>query len=278
MNDVSAGASHAAREVSPWIERLARLGFAAKGVVYIVVGVLAAQATVGRGGQTTGSRGALAAILAQSFGRTALAVIALGLFGYALWRAIEATTDPGHHGTSPKGIALRLGSAGKAFAYGVLGVSAVRLLLHHGGSGGDDRASHHWSAVLLEEPFGRAILAIIGLSVIGYGIYEVAAAARSKLGKDLDLGTVAPTTRAWITGVSRFGIAARGVVFVIIGYFLVRAAFFRAPSEAKGIGGALGSFYQHPYGHYSLLIAASGLAAYGVYQLISSRYRNILVA
>jgi hypothetical protein len=264
--------------MSPWIERLARLGYAAKGVVYIVVGLLAAKAAVGGGERTNGSRGALEAILAQPFGRTALAVIALGLFGYALWRLIEAITYPQHHGTSPKSVALRVGSAGRAVAYGGLGWSAVGLLLHRGGSGGDDGASRHWSAVLLDEPFGRIILAIIGLSIIGYGLYECVAAARSKLGKDLDLGTISPTTLPWITGVSRFGIAARGVVFAIIGYFLVRSALFRAPSEAKGLSGALHSFYLHPYGHYSLFIAATGLAAYGVYQLINSRYRDFRVA
>ncbi|HVT05156.1 MAG TPA: DUF1206 domain-containing protein [Thermoanaerobaculia bacterium] len=259
------------------MERLARLGFAAKGVVYIFVGILAAEAAVGSGGKTTGSRGALATILEQPFGRMSLAVIALGLFGYAVWRVIEAITDPTNRGTSPKGIALRLGSAGKAFAYGALGFSAVRLLQHHAKSGGDDQSSRHWSAFLLDKPFGRALLAIIGLSIIGYGIYQFVAAARSKLNKDLALGTIPATTRVWIIRVCRFGIAARGIVFVIIGYFLVRAAFYRAPSEAKGVGGALRSFYQHPYGHYSLLVVSFGLAAYGVYQLINSRYRNIRV-
>jgi hypothetical protein len=261
--------------VSPWIARLARLGFAAKGVVYILVGLLTAKAAAGSGERATGSKGAMERILAQPFGEMALAAIGLGLFGYALWRLIEGISDPEHHGTSLKGLALRLGSVGRGFAYGALGWSAVRLLLHLRGPGEDDTASRHWSAVLLDQPFGRAMLAIVGLSVIGYGGYELVSAARSKLGKDLDLGMMRPIARWWVTSVARFGIAARGLVFMIIGYFLVKAAFFRSPSDAKGLSGALQSFYQHPYGHYSLFIAAVGLAAYGVYGLINSRYRHI---
>lgn len=279
MNKSWMGASQAFREASPWIERLARLGFAAKGVVYIFVGLLAAAAATGSGGRTTGSHGALSTIVRQPFGRTAMFVIALGLFGYALWRVIEAVNDPKNRGNSPKGLALRLGSVGKAAAYAALGLSAARLLAHHGGaSGGDDHASRHWTAVLLEKPFGRALVAIIGLSIIGYAIYQFVAAARSKLSKDLDLGSIPPSTRMWIIRLSRFGIAARGVVFVIIGYFLTRAALHRAPSEAKGVGGALRSFYEQPYGHLALVVVAIGLAAYGLYQLINSRYRNIYVA
>lgn len=266
------------REASPWIERLARLGFAAKGVVYIFVGELAAKAAMGSGGRTTGSRGALKTILQEPFGRTILSVIALGLFGYAIWRIIEAVSDPKRRGTTPKGIALRIGSVGKALAYAGLGMSAVRLVMHHSSGGSDDQASHHWTGVALDKPFGRVAVGVIGLSIIGYGIYQLVAAARSKLNKDLVLTSIPESARAVITTICRFGIAARGVVFVVIGYFLSRAAFHRTASEAKGVGGALRSFYQHPYGHYALFVVAIGLAAYGIYQLINSRYRQIQVA
>jgi hypothetical protein len=269
--------TNAVRQASPWVERLARLGFAAKGVVYLLIGVLAARAGLGKGGRATGSRGALRTIAEQPFGKAMLIIIAAGLFGYAVWRIIEAIHDPRGRGSDAKGVALRLGSACKALAYAALGMQAVRLVMGNSSGAGDDQAPRHWTAVALQKPFGHFLVMAAGLGLIGYGIYQCFNAWRAKLNRDLVLSGIAPEMRRWIVGISRFGIGARGVVFVIIGGLLIRAGLDRASSEAEGIAGALRTMAGKPFGMYALTIVGIGLAAYGLYQFINSRYRSIAV-
>ena len=103
----AASARDAIAPAAPWIERLARVGYAAKALLYTVVGVLALRSALGDGGGTTGSRGALATLVRQEYGALVLLVIAVGLFGYAAWRIVEAILDPARRGTSAKGLALR---------------------------------------------------------------------------------------------------------------------------------------------------------------------------
>src|SRR5512134_1496896 len=127
---VAAGpdAAHATiASAAPWIERFARVGFAAKAVLYTIVGVLAVQAAFGNGGRTTGSRGALATLLGKEWGGVALIVMALGLFGYAAWRITEAILDPERKGNGAKGISLRLSYAVRGLLHAALAVQAVRL-------------------------------------------------------------------------------------------------------------------------------------------------------
>ncbi|HEV2129901.1 MAG TPA: DUF1206 domain-containing protein, partial [Longimicrobiaceae bacterium] len=129
-------ARHAAHGASPWVEGLARLGYAAKGVVYLIVGGLAAQAALGSGGQTTGSEGALSTILRQPLGQVLLGAVAVGLAGYALWRFVQAALDPEHRGTDAKGIAIRLGYAISGVIHAGLAIEAARMVLGNGGGSG----------------------------------------------------------------------------------------------------------------------------------------------
>ncbi len=262
---------------SPAIERLARVGFAAKGVVYIIVGWLAAQAAFGEGGETTGSKGALHSLLEKPFGRFMLAIIALGLIGYAIWRIIDAVSDPRGRGKDGKGVALRLMSAAKGLVYGGLAISAARLAMHRGSaSSGDNAEARSASSALMDKPMGWALVTIVGLGILGYGVYQLVSAWKSKLSEDLDLGSIAPAQRSALIATSRFGIAARGVVFIMMGYFFARAGLDGRSSQARGVGGVLDSIAE--FGKYPLALIAVGLIAYGIYELLNSRYRRIRVA
>ena len=258
------------REASPWIERLARIGYVAKGVVHILVGWLAAQAAIGSGGSTTDSSGALRTIVDEPMGRTILGIIAVGLLGYALWRILEAVLDTSNRGTDGKGIAIRAGNAGKAILYGGLGVEAGRLAMGSASQSGG--GAEHWTCRLLEQPFGQALVVIAGLGVIAYGIYQLVRAWRAKLSSDLNIGSIPVETRRWVVRVSRFGIGARGVVFLMIGYLLTMAGIRDRAEQAEGVGGALGALEIEP-----LLLAAVGigLVAYGLYEFLNARYRRI---
>lgn len=272
------GAAGTARQLAPWIERLARVGYAAKGVVYVLIGALAARAAAGAGGRTTDSRGALVTIGRGEFGAVLLAVIAAGLLGYAAWRFIAAVTDAERAGGDAKGVAKRLAGAGRGVLYVGLAVQALRLLQ---GAASDARSSgsgaEDWTARLMAAPFGRWLVAAAGCGVIAYALYQLYRAYAAKVRKHLDLGRLSAQAQAVVVAVGRFGIGARGVVFLVIGWFLVRAARQADASQASGIAEALDTLERQPNGRWLLAAVALGLVAYGLYELVNARYRRISV-
>jgi hypothetical protein len=268
----------ALKSASPWIERLARFGYAAKGVVYCLIGLLALMSALGRGGDTTGSRGALQRLLDQPFGQILVAVLAVGLAGYSLWCFIQAVEDPEQEGSDAKGIAKRAWTFGKGVIYFSLVLAAVGMAIgmRRGSSGGgDDNRINQWTAKLMELPFGKWLVLIVGICVIGYGFWQLYRAWKVKLDDQLNLFTLSGPAHVWALRVSRFGIGARGVVFGVIGFFLVMAALHHDPSEAKGVGPSLAALRNQPYGPWLLGIVALGLISYGIYEFIRARYRRI---
>jgi hypothetical protein len=271
---ITAPARQALAPAAPWIERLARVGFAAKAVLYFVVGVLALRAALGDGGGTTGSRGALTTLLGQQFGPVILVVIAAGLFGYAAWRITEALLDPERRGHGAKGLGLRASYAARGVFHAALGAQAVRLAMGGAGSGSGE-ATETWTARALEAPFGAWIVVGVGLSVAGYGLYQIYRAWVAKLSKQLDLSRLSREAGSWLIKVCRVGIGARGVVFAVIGGFLARAGFAHNANKAADTGEALDVIGSQPFGEWLLGAVAIGLIAYGAYEVVQARYRVI---
>ena len=269
----AAGAREAIAPAAPWIEWFARVGYAAKALLYTVVGVLALQSALGNGGETTGSRGALTTLVRQDFGTLILVVIAAGLFGYAAWRIIEAILDPEHRGTSAKGLALRTSFAVRGIVHAALGLQAVRLAT--GTARGRGHAVEAWTARLLDAPFGRWLVVGVGLAVGGYGIYQLYRAWVAKLSRQLDLASLSREAGSWLLHVCRCGIAARGVVLGICGWYLVRAGVAHDATAAADTGEALGVIAHQRFGDVLLAIVAVGLIAYGAYEIVQARYRVI---
>ena len=254
---------------------LARSGYAARGLVYLIVGGFAVLAASGQGGQTTDTRGALTSLLSQPFGWVLLGTVALGLIGYALWRVVQALADVDHHGTDPKGLAIRGGLLVSAVTHTLLAAFALSLIFGWGsnlGGGGGDSGARNWTAWLLQQPFGQWLLGLIGLAVVGAGIAHMIKGYRARLEKYLQMHAA---TLKKVSPVCRFGLIARGVVFVIIGGFLIVAAVEFDSAEARGLRGALQTLQQQPYGWILLGVVALGLVAFGVYSLIEARYRRI---
>jgi hypothetical protein len=259
---------------NPAFERLARLGFAAKGIVYFVVGLLAAQAAFGTGGRTTDSSGALEAIVVQPFGKFLLTILTVGLIGYALWRLAEAIFDPEHSGQADtKQVIKRLGYAFSALAYGALAWTAIKLII--GSGGGGSNSTQDWTARLLAQPFGQWLVGLLGIIVISVGISYLYEAYKAKFRRHFKLQEMSADERIWAIRAGRFGIAARGIVFAIIGIFFIQAARQSDASEAKGLGEALAVLAQQPFGPWILGLVALGLIAYGIYSLVEARYRRI---
>lgn len=270
-------ADHAIREVAPWVERLARLGFVAKAVLYMTIGVLASAAALHLGGTPAqGQRGAMGTLVDAPLGRVLLAVIAAGLFGHAAWRFIEAVTDPEHHGRDAKGIAMRIRSVAVGVLYAALGASAVKIALGHRESANDGEQTQHWVARALASNAGKVALVIVAGALVVYGVYQLYCAATAKLDEQLQLGRMSSSARRWLLGASRFGIAARGIVFGTTGILVWRAVVHRNPAEARGLKASMSQLFE--LGRLPFALIAIGLVAYGVYQLIEARYRNIAVA
>lgn len=262
-----------ATRTASWIERLARVGYAAKALLYSMVGVLALQSALGQGGRTIGSRGALVTLVRQQFGAIILLVIAAGLFGYAVWQIIEALADPERRGTAPKALALRASYAARGVIHTALGVQAARLAV--GSDHGRAQAVETWTARGLAIPLGPWIVVAAGVAVAFYGCYQLYRAWTAKLARQLDLSSLAGDASALLTRICRFGIGARGVVFVICGVYLVRAGIAHRANTAADTGEALGAIERQPFGEWILAAVALGLIAYGAYEVVQARYRVI---
>jgi hypothetical protein len=268
----------ASRRVSPFIEHFARFGYAAKGVVYFIIGLLGALAPIGLSDRPTGQRGALAALLRQPTGSLLLIVAAAGLVCFGIFQFIRAVEDPEHAGWTFKGVIKRAGWLANAFAQFALVAAALNMMIgYHRAAADDDARVRDWTATALSYPFGRWVIAIIGGCVIAYGVQQVLAGFGGRLDRRLDLDDLTDAAHRWLCGISRFGVAARGAVFAALGYFLVVAAYHANAHEAYGLGGTLRTLATEAFGRWILALSAAGLIAYGLYDFVLARYRRIPV-
>ncbi|NJN02574.1 MAG: DUF1206 domain-containing protein [Leptolyngbyaceae cyanobacterium SL_1_1] len=259
-----------------WIVTASRVGIAVKGIVYALIGVLAAQAALGIGGKTSDTQGALATVLNQPFGQFMLILIAAGLLGYAIYRFAESLLDIENKGTDGKGLIQRLGYFSSGIVYSGLAVSAVRLVMGSGSSSGGS-STQDWTAKLMSQPFGQWLVATAGVIALGVAGYHFYQAFSAKFRQHLNWSEMSDTERTWAVRLGRIGHTARGVTFVIIGGFLIKAAITANPEEARGLSGALQTLQQQAYGPWLLGLVALGLIAYGVYLEAKARYRRIRV-
>ena len=269
----SIDATEAIRAASPTLVFLGRAGYAAKGIVFVVIGALAAGVAIGTGGKTTDSRGALHTIGDGPMGTIALVAIGVGLLGYMAWRLVSAATDAEGKGDEPTSLALRAAQAGRGIVYGMLGVQALRGIQSEVGT--QDGAARHWTARLLDMPLGPTLVIGTGIGVLGYAGYQLYRAFSDKAKKHLDLYEAGHTQATWIVRLGRFGIAARAVVFAVIAVFLMRAGMQSDSGEAGGIAQSLQALGAADYGRIVLGTVAFGLIAYGIYQLATARYRHM---
>jgi hypothetical protein len=250
---------------------VARVGYAARGVIYVIVGALAALAAIGRGGETTDSEGALVEVLGAPFGKILLAMVAAGLLCYSAWRAVQAVMDADSHGTDLKGLTIRSGLAVSAVTHIGLAFAAVSLIFGWG-SGGSGESEQEWTARLLSQPYGAWLVGAVGLAFIGVGIAHGIKAWTARFERRFDMDQ---NEQKIITPLSRFGLFARGTVFVIMGGFFITAAIQNDPSEARGLSGALQALQGQTFGSILLGIVALGLVSFGAYSIIESIYRRI---
>ena len=250
----------------------ARLGYAARGVVYVSVGLLALRAASGAGSDPKGMLGALEPLAIAPAGKVWLVLIAVGLACFALWRGIQATLDPDHEGRSPKGLMKRIGQGVSALVYAGLSYSLLELLDELGELGeADERKADRHAGFLLGLPHGSLLLMALGAALIGCGVANVLHGLSGRLQSGLDCS---PRLRRLAKPIGRSGYVARGAAFGLMGAFIVRAALHRNPDETRGMGATLDALSQQPGGAYGLALIAAGLIAFGLFGLMEARYRE----
>ncbi len=256
------------------VELAARVGYAARSAVYAVIGVLALMLAAGQGGRATDTHGAVVEVARQPFGSVLLVLLGVGLLAFAVWRFVQSALDVERKGTSGKGLVARtmLGISGVIHAS--LALFAFNLLRGRGGSGGGGNP-RGMTAELMSKPFGQVLVALVGVAVVGFAVYQFKQAKSGKMLDKLSLTGLAARQRTWVERISRAGVAARAVVFLLVGTFFLQAALQADPGEAGGLGEALEALASQPFGPYLLGLVALGLVAYAVYQLLEARYRRI---
>jgi hypothetical protein len=263
-------AAQAAR--SPWARGIARWGLVSKGALYLLVGLIAADVSIGGGERLQDRGGALSAVADTSLGKLLVGAVALGLAGYALWRFAEVVLGRTLEGGEQLGLLKRLGVLARGIWYvGLFGVALSALL------GADEPGSREdrLTARVLEVPAGRWLVAAIGLGILGAGVFNLWRGLTGRFRRRLKLRKLSDVEDRVFTAIGSVGHLARGVVFGLIGLFLVRAAWQYDPQETVGLDGALGKVVRQDYGDTLLGLVAGGLLAYGLYCFVEARYREV---
>lgn len=257
------------------IRKIARFGMFSKGTVYIILGVLTAMAAFGGGGQTADKSDSLQFIYQQPFGKILLAIMALGLVSYVVWRFIQAIRDPEHKGDDKKGIATRISYAASGVLYGIIAFEAIRMVFSNGSSGsGGGNQKEDLVSMLLGQPFGQILVGLVAVVFFGKAAYQIYRAVTGKFARKIQDSELDHRVKDTLRKAGFVGYIARGIVIAIIGYLFLRAAIEANPNQAGGTEQAF-QFIQasSTWGTIMLGIIAVGLACYGVFMLVKARYR-----
>ncbi|MGO6968302.1 DUF1206 domain-containing protein [Rhizobium leguminosarum] len=247
-------------------EWLARAGYSARGIVFLLVAALAVFSSFGGGKADTKS--ALDAVLEQPLGRVWLGLIGLGLLGFVAWRLAQSIANADNHDHSVKSYLIRAALLGSAVTYMGLAIYAFQDALGFGSGGdGGEKGLAAWA---MSQPFGRFLAGAIGLGFVVGGAVTALKGTTRRFERYLTLGQSRPLLLICV-----YGLVSRGVVFVIVGIFFCYAAFTVDPGQAGSISDALTFVRQLPFGAVLYLVVAIGLAAFGIYNLVEARYRTV---
>ena len=256
------------------LEVVARAGYTAKGITYLLVGVLAAMAAF-QGFSADGSKGTLASVAQMPGGRWLVGLLGLGLAMYALWQFSRLLVDPEDEGSDKSGLAKRVFLGGSGVIHTSLAIFAFRSAFtatSEEAGRGDGGGTQGLVQMALGWPAGWLIVIAAGLGVLGFGLYQLYKSYKIKLTSKLALEHMSEAMRKVTKAVARLGLGARGVVFSMVGSFIVYAGYRGRSSEAGGSDSALETLGN--FGTWALVPVAVGLACYGAYMLIKARYRR----
>jgi hypothetical protein len=251
------------------LETVARMGFVAKGLVYALIGVLAFQVALGDN-ERADQKGALQKVAEQPFGTLVLWLMVVGFAAYAVWRFSEAVWGRRDETDEKKRTVKRIGSAANGAVY-----LAIGLLAMHTATGSSSSSQSGWTAKVLDHTGGQTIVVIAGLVIIVIGIALAVRGLKTDFEKHLKNGEMNRATYDAVRRLGQVGYLARGIVFALVGVFVIKAALDHQPGKARGFDAALKSVAGAPYGQVLLMAAAVGLICFGLYCLAEARYRRL---
>lgn len=255
-------------------KKMARTGFVAKGTVYAITGVLTFMAAFNMGGQKTGRLQVLEFLDKQPFGNVLLVLMAIGLASYAAWRFIQSVKDPENIGDDTKGKAKRTAFFISGILYLGLGVLAVMRVIGSGQGSSGSSASTQNSSFLASET-GLWLIGIVGAGIAIAGFFQFVKAYRNDYTKKFDLSSISEEKkRESIMNTATFGLTARGVIFLIIAGFAIKAAINSNPSEIKTTTEVFSFIQESSYGAWLLGAVAAGLVSYAIYMFLMAKYRR----
>lgn len=258
-----------------WIEIVGGIGYAAKGIVYGLLGVLVFQTAYrGGSGKIGGKEMVLEYLSSQPLGDIILLIITVGLASYVLWRLIQAILNPGNKDEGAKSVIQRTGYVLSALTYAGLAFICLKFILGSNNSD-SDAPKKQGAAWLMEQPFGQAIVVIIGGIIICVGVFYLYRSYKATFVKKLDVEEMSSAEKTWIVRFGRTGIAARALIFGIIGFLVVKSGMEASTSEVGGYGNALQELVKQSYGPWLLGAVAAGLVLYGIYCLFLARYLKL---
>ena len=252
--------------IPPQFAWLARLGYASRGAIYLVIGGLSFMTAAGSGGQTTDSKGAIATIASQPFGRVMVAALIVGLVGYSVWRFVQSIKDVDGHGSSFKGIAIRVGLMGSALAHGALAVWAGRFLMN------DASTSESTGTPFIGTGFGQVVYIVAGIALVIVGAAHIYKGWTARYERYMNIPA---EHKGWADPMCRFGLIARGVVWCIVAWFFIQAATGASSGDVGSLSEALTALRDSSYGSWLLGVVSAGLFAFGVYSCLEAVYRRV---
>ena len=266
------------RKVRPWLSVIARVGFGAKGTIYLVVGALALAFAIGFRRELEDTQGAIEAVARQPFGAGALLLLAVGLLSYGLWNAVQCVWDPERVGRDWVGQALRgiFGLSAVAHGYFAWGVALIAL---GGGGRGEsgDAAVESWTSRALAWPGGRAVVLVAAAIMAAVALSLVVRLVRGKYMNQFAAKELAKTGSRVVKTCAWFGFLGQAVVAILIALFLWRAGLRAEPSEAGGLLQALVTLLHQPFGRGLVGLTALGIIMQGFYIWLMVPYREIRV-
>ena len=275
-NAQAAGKAVKDAAANPQLEFLERLGYVARGVLYAVMGLLALGIALGLGGgKATDLSGSLVFLIGNPYGKVVLVVMIIGLVAYSLWGFVRAIFDPLHRGDDASGIVARLGFVSSAISYAVIALFGLQILAGAAGPTSGD-GTQKTVAKLLAHPFGGRITIIVGVFAIGIGFGQFVEAYRATFKRDLKSAEMTASEKTIAVGLGRFGMFARGVTFLVVGWFLIQAGIHHDAGQAHGFGGAFLFLLGEPYGHLLLAVIALGFVALGLHSFACARWVRLL--
>jgi hypothetical protein len=270
MTDIGNRAEQAGQDIheSTWMDRGIRFGMVVYGIVHLLIAWLAIQLALGQHQTNASQKGAMQELAKQPFGPVLLWLVAIGMFVLTLWRALEAVVGHEEY-DGAKRWRKRAVSAFKAILYGYIAFLALQYAV---GSGSSSGGSSSYTAKLMNQPFGRWLVGLVGLGIIVYGIQYARRGWTEKFMENLDARGTSGDVGTAYRWIGKVGYIAKGIAFMIIGGLFVAAAVTHKAKKSGGLDQALHTVLQQPYGKFLLILIGLGIACYGLFCFARARH------